>query len=190
MFIWQCAVEGANWKQCYVTCHYSTLQHRGCRIILQETLWCHLYHTYHAYTHTIHTPYHTHAIHSLHHTHTIHTPLPHTYHAATFYGGQYRVNLRLEDRFLSVSLNFRTSHDTGVLFIARLKDNSGYFTLGLANRQLVATVKHNGNTQRLPVGSVNTSKWQTLNVHLPNQPFQSGPVMYIYLSLISMLSYV
>ena len=116
----------------------------------------------------MHTPYHTHTIHT--HIHTYHAyTLPHTYHTATFYGGQYRVNLRLEDRFLSVSLNFRTSHETGVLFIARLKDNSGYFTLGLTNRQLIATVKHNGNTQRLTVGSVNTSKWQALNVHLRNR---------------------
>ena len=141
---------------------------------------CHAYtipHTYQSYTHT-RTRTHTHT-----HTHTqTHT---HT-HAATFFGGQYRVNLRLEDRFLTVSLNFRTSQKTGILFIARLKDNSGYFTLGLANRQLVATVKHNGSTQKLTVGSVNTSKWQALSVHLRNRTLglslNSQQVMQMLLS--------
>ena len=118
------------------------------------------------FTHTLtHTLTHTH-IHTLTNTHThTHThTLTHS-HTATFYGGQHRVRLTPDDRYLQVSLRFKTLLDSGLLSVVRYEDNSGYFAFGVAGGQLQATVKHYRQSQTLVVGQI-SSDWNNLTIQL------------------------
>lgn len=109
---------------------------------------------------------------------------------ATFYGSHYHMGLQPAPSELTVDLRFRSSQPTGLLFVARL--HTGYFALGVRERQLCAVLNHNEQIHQFHFGTVDSSDWKDVGVHLQNTLMNAtfnSDVLTFVLNISSVISF-